>query len=206
LGTDPVPELARLSSLRPPGPGRPARLLGLVEAVGARLHADGALPVPEDVWRITPERLEELVRGRRTAVRRRAERWEPFVFAVARDRGRTVVGRSASPGIAAARATAVDPATGTMPPPRRVLVVRHAVPQLAPMLWQAAGLVAEQGSEGAHLFEVARSLGVPAVLGVALDPADRVVAVDGDHGAVSTLMAGSRRDAGPLADLEWRTG
>jgi phosphoenolpyruvate-protein kinase (PTS system EI component) len=74
------------------------------------------------------------------------------------------------------------------------------------MLWEAAGLVAEHGSEGAHLFEVARSLGVPAVLGVALDATDRVVAVDGDLGAVSALAAGSRRDAGPLVDLERMTG
>jgi phosphohistidine swiveling domain-containing protein len=100
----------------------------------------------------------------------------------------------------------IDPANETMPPPRRVLVVRHAVAQLAPMLWEAAGLVAEHGNEGAHLFEVARSLGVPAVLGVALEPSDRIVAVDGDLGTVSALIAGSRRDAGPLADLERMTG
>jgi pyruvate,water dikinase len=206
LGHDPVPELARLSCLRPPGPAAPARLLGLVEAVGAHLHRDGALPVPEDVWRLTPDRLQELVRARGSAVRRGADRWEPFVFAVARDRGRTVVGRSASPGIAAARTATIDPANETMPPPRRVLVVRHAVALLAPMLWEAAGLVAEHGNEGAHLFEVARSLGVPAVLGVALEPSDRIVAVDGDLGAVSALTAGSWRDAGPLPDLKRMTG
>jgi hypothetical protein len=62
------------------------------------------------------------------------------------------------------------------------------------MLWEAAGLVAVEGNEGAHLFEVARSLGVPAVLGVELDPGiDRVVAVDGDLGTVSTLTPGLAR-------------
>jgi phosphohistidine swiveling domain-containing protein len=194
LGPDPTPELARLSTIRPPAAGDPARLLGLVVAAGSRLGEEGALSSPDDVWRLTPDQLAQLVRGRRVPVRRGADRWEPFVFAVARDRGRTVAGRAAAPGFAAARATTVDVASESMPPPRRVLVVRQAVPQLAPMLWEAAGLVAAEGNEGAHLFEVARSLGVPAVLGVELDPGiDRVVAVDGDLGTVSTLKSGLAR-------------
>jgi phosphoenolpyruvate-protein kinase (PTS system EI component) len=93
-----------------------------------------------------------------------------------------------------------------MPPARRVLVARDAVPQLAPMLWEAAGLVAEHGSEGAHLFEVARSLGVPAVLGVALNASDRIVAVDGDLGTVSALTTASRRDPAAFPASERMTG
>jgi phosphohistidine swiveling domain-containing protein len=178
----------------------------LVEAVAMRLRAEGAIASLDDVWRLTPEQLAGLVRGHRTRVRRGADRWEPFVFAVARDRGRTVAGRAASPGIAAARTVAIDPRGESMPPARRVLVARDAVPQLAPMLWEAAGLVAEHGSEGAHLFEVARSLGVPAVLGVALNASDRIVAVDGDLGTVSALTTASRRDPAAFPASERMTG
>jgi phosphocarrier protein FPr len=53
--------------------------------------------------------------------------------------------------------------------------------------------VSTGGSSGAHLFEVARSLGVPAVIGV--DPTvsggdGSLVAVDGDAGVVSVLPPG----------------
>jgi phosphohistidine swiveling domain-containing protein len=110
--------------------------------------------------------------------------------------------------VGAGRPVAIDPGVEAMPPPRRVLVVPAAVPQLAPFLWEAAGLVAGSGSEGAHLFEVARSLGVPAVIGVELDPsADGVVAVDGDAGTVSELSLGTGGGrSNPRFSLERRTG
>jgi phosphoenolpyruvate-protein kinase (PTS system EI component) len=92
-----------------------------------------------------------------------------------------------------------------------VLVASAAVPQLASMIWGAAGLVANIGSEGAHLFEVARSLGVPAVLGVEVEGArDRIVAVNGDAGTVSVLDPGAgtreRAHAGDEISIERRLG
>jgi phosphohistidine swiveling domain-containing protein len=208
LGPEPSAELARLSTLGPPEPARAARLLGLLEGVGARLHADGSLGSPDDVWRVSPEELRAVVRGRAVAIRRGADRWEPFVFSVVRDRGRTFAGRAASPGLGAGRAVAIGASVDTSPPPRSVLIVRTVTPQLASLLWGAAGLVARSGSEGAHLFEVARSLGVPAILGVELDPrSEMIVAVDGARGTVSVSSLAWRLDRSPpgRSSLERRT-
>ncbi|HEY7762202.1 MAG TPA: PEP-utilizing enzyme, partial [Actinomycetota bacterium] len=52
-------------------------------------------------------------------------------------------------------------------------------------------LVTSEGSEGAHLFDVARSLGVPAVTSLQGEPGafapGSLVAVDGDRGAIAVL-------------------
>jgi phosphocarrier protein FPr len=73
--------------------------------------------------------------------------------------------------------------------PRQVVVAPLPVPALSSLLWDAAGLVTTGGSAGAHLIEVARSLGVPAVVqcdGLRPDVVspDTVIAVDGDRGQV----------------------
>ncbi|HEY6635980.1 MAG TPA: PEP-utilizing enzyme, partial [Acidimicrobiia bacterium] len=76
------------------------------------------------------------------------------------------------------------PATGR----RGVLTAASPTPNLASLLWDAAGLVTASGSPAAHLFEAARALRVPAVCGVDLgDARNLVVAVDGGTGAVATL-------------------
>ena len=80
--------------------------------------------------------------------------------------------------------------------PRRVITAVYPLTNLAPLLWDAAGLITVGGNPGAHLFEVASSLGVPAVCGVDLDQSaglataenpqlDIVAAVDGTHGALA---------------------
>jgi hypothetical protein len=193
LGPEPFDELARLSTFRAPDLARSARLLGLLSGIDRALHAAGSLPGAGHVWWLSPQDLERMPRMRMASARTGHDRWEPFVFSVAADRGRSLVGRSASPGIGAGPAFVLDASSRTVPPPRRVLVVSTVVPQLASLLWGAAGLVAKTGSEGAHLFEVARSLGLPAVIGV--DPCagdDQVIAVNGDDGTVSVLEAGRR--------------
>jgi phosphoenolpyruvate-protein kinase (PTS system EI component) len=71
-----------------------------------------------------------------------------------------------------------------------VLVTPLPLPHLAPLLWHCAALVTTGGTSGAHLFEVARSLGVPAVVGAdlgALVEVGSLVAVDGDAGPVSVV-------------------
>jgi phosphohistidine swiveling domain-containing protein len=86
------------------------------------------------------------------------------------------------------------PAGGALPP-RAVIVAAYPLPQYAPLLMGAAGLVCRNGSEAAHLITVARSLGVPAVIGADLTTAaaagERYAAVDGYAGTVSVWSEGA---------------
>jgi pyruvate,water dikinase len=77
---------------------------------------------------------------------------------------------------------------------RSMVTAPQPVPNLAPLLWDAAGLVTETGSPAAHLFESARALGIPAVCGVELTDANQIVAVDGNTGVVATLSANGADD------------
>jgi hypothetical protein len=202
LGPAPSDELMRLSTLRSPDPAQAARLLGLLTGIGDALHVAGSFPRADHIWWVSPDDLERAATDGIVPARIGRGRWEPFVFSVVQDRGHRLPGRPASPGIGAGRSFPFDGSPRALPPPRCVLVVRAVVPQLASLLWDAAGLVVREGNEGAHLFEVARSLGVPAVIGVDPGAMDGcVVAVNGDDGFVSVLEAA--RDA---RILEGRTG
>jgi phosphohistidine swiveling domain-containing protein len=162
LGPDPAAGMAAIEGLGSPDERMAARLLALVEGVSGRSGATG----PRD-------------------------RWAPFVFRVVRARGRELRGRSAAPGAGAggyrwvgSLASLHDPSAAS------VVGARAPLPQLSPMLWHASGIVTAGGDPGAHVFEVARSLGVPAVVGVDLEPwrhDDALVGVDGDEGIVSVL-------------------
>ena len=113
-------------------------------------------------------------------------RWEPFVASVVLGNGTRHQGVPASGGIGAG--VIARPGSGPGPvPARRVLAAGQPVPNLAPLLWDAAGLVTGTGSPAAHLFESARALHVPAVCGVTIPPGDWIVAVDGQDGVVATL-------------------
>ncbi|HEX9343302.1 MAG TPA: PEP-utilizing enzyme, partial [Actinomycetota bacterium] len=105
--------------------------------------------------------------------------------------GERFQGQPAAPGIAAGPARVAGGSPQRLPlPDRAVVVARYPLPHLAPLLWGAAAVVTFGGSPAAHLFQVARSLGVPAVAGCGgldgrLAPdADAVLAVDGGSGEV----------------------
>lgn len=185
-----------LSRLRRPDPVRSGRVLAALAAVGDRLVNDGRLPAAALVWRLTSEEVAGALGGSRAPIRRGPDRWEPFVAEVVRARGRATLGTPVSAGIGAGRSYVVDRLADTLcSTPRSVLVAARPLPQLAPLLWHSAALVTLRGSAGAHLFEVARSLGVPTVTGVQPSGlADgALLAVDGDRGFVS-ILTGSGTD------------
>src|SRR6266700_932372 len=125
-----------------------------------------------------------------------ADRAELHTHAAAMEHGERFQGQPAAPGIAAGPARVAGqpqqpPPLQEQRPERAVLVARYPLPPLAPLLWGAAAMVTSGGSPAAHLFHVARSLGVPAVAACGalegqLAPAQEVLlAVDGGAGVVA---------------------
>ena len=183
-----------IRDLFPPDTAAARRVVGLVRGLGAFLAAAGVLPSAALVWRLTVSELEHAIEGGRPTLRRGPGRWEPFVADVVRSRGVHATGTPVSPGVAAGHLHPLRELRAIgRPAPRDVLVTPLPLPHLAPLLWHSAALVSTGGSSGAHLFEVARSLGVPAVIGVDPDTSGgngSLVAVDGDAGVVSILPPG----------------
>lgn len=129
-----------------------------------------------------------------------AREWMPLLAATLLGQGEHVPGRPAAPGIAAGRLVACRPherpAGGTAD---AILLVDQPRPSLAPLLFSARGVIARTGAAGSHLAEVARSLGVPMVIGcrpeTVTGPAPWaaggwLAAVDGSSGDVA-LMSGT---------------
>ena len=130
----------------------------------------------------------------------------PLLAATVLGRGEHVPGRPGAPGTAAGRLVACRP--HERPPGGcgdAILLVDQPVPALAPLLFAARGVIARTGAAGSHLAEVARSLGVPMVLGCrpeqvtgtpAVPGGAFLAAIDGSTGDVALLPAA---DAGPAA-------
>ncbi|MGH3649868.1 MAG: PEP/pyruvate-binding domain-containing protein [Acidimicrobiia bacterium] len=113
---------------------------------------------------------------------------DPIAAAVVLDHGVRAQGIPAAPGVGVGLLHHIALPDGQAPPLRAVISAPSAVPNLSQLIWDAAGLVTGRGSPVAHVFEAARSLRVPAVSGVDLEPrADQIVAVDGFTGVVATL-------------------
>jgi phosphohistidine swiveling domain-containing protein len=80
--------------------------------------------------------------------------------------GLRVAGRPAVPGIGAGPLVACSPhETAAKECRGAIVLVDRPVPALAPLLFGARGVIARSGAAGSHLAEVARSLGVPMVVG-----------------------------------------
>ena len=80
--------------------------------------------------------------------------------------GLRVEGRPAAPGIGAGPLVACWPHETRAKDCRGAIVlVDRPVPALAPLLFGARGVIARAGAASSHLAEVARSLGVPMVVG-----------------------------------------
>lgn len=190
-----------LSCASAPDPDMVAAHLENLGCLADALTRAGQIPHPRWMWYLDADSLASPPVWRDGTSRRiGVGRWDPFIHDVIASLGRTVPGQPAAGGWGAGRMRMVRSAEdATASGPREIIVAARPVVNLAPLLWNAAGLVTEAGGPGAHLFEVAGWLGVPAVCGVDLEALiggrphtperseDVVVAVDGDMGHLAIL-------------------
>lgn len=190
LGPQPEQALKLIEGLVEPDPGLTGELMSLVHGLRHSAAARGAVADPETAWYLRTGQLRAALEGE-PVHRGRAGRgcWEPLIATVVLTHGRRLEGTAASPGLGAGLVHTVDGRQSPTTPPRRsVLHSGEAAPVLSQLLWDASGVVTHGGSPAAHLFESARSLGVPAVTGIDLDSAEQmIVAVDGFAGVVATI-------------------
>jgi hypothetical protein len=202
-GSHPEGALDCLAGLRVPDPERAVRVLHLL-AIVQRAIDEGRPGVSRWNWHQPIDRLRSILRGEtqqdasQSPIKRIGiDRWEPFQAAVVASVGTGHQGTPASPGVGCGRLCYIaGPDQVDDFRPRDIVVTPTPVPNLAPLLWDAAGLVTISGSPAAHLFESARSLNVPGVCSVDLSGALEVeltaatgrfaIAVDGNRGVVFT--------------------
>ena len=180
--------------------------------LAAALEQAGEIPHPGWMWYLDPDSLD-MPRVRRESFSRRVGtgRWEHLIHGVVASLGHTLSGHPAAAGWGVGRLRYVSTAEQAASfAPREVIVADQPLGNLAPLLWDAAGIVTAEGSPGAHLFEVAKWLGVPAVCGVDVRRwigggrehsergEDLEVAVDGDRGRIALLP--SSRTLPPSGD------
>jgi phosphohistidine swiveling domain-containing protein len=191
---DPV-AAAELESLAPVDPVLAGTVIAAVERAAASAVRDSRLFDAADAWRLAPRHLDQLLDADGTfgkhELQPSAGAWEPFLCAVVVANGQVFSGEPASAGLGAGRLLALG-TPQRLPGVRErwILQVNEPLPVFAPLLWGAAGLVSATGSASAHLFDVARTLGVPAVAGVEVSTGcgrAPVVAVDGSAGEVFVL-------------------
>lgn len=165
------------------------RVLGAIEMVGMSLAGRGLLESPDVVWWQTVDWIDAALTSdaRSPAARWLGDRWDHLVYGVTVRNGEAWSGVAASDGLAAGRAVFIaQPGDIASFRSRDVLVLERPLPTFAPLLWKASALVCATGSAGAHLFEVARSLRVPAVVAADLPipGTGLIAAVDGSSGEV----------------------
>ena len=214
-GTDPVADLDRAWSalhggdyslmldLISRGPSVDRRLaaghLRNLHELGQSLTTAGVIPHPGWMWHLDPDCLERPFRDQPSPMRRvGTTTWDAWVYGVVSTQGETIAAIPAAGGWGVGRLRFIRNADdATRFSPREVIAVSHPIGNLAPLLWNASGLVTSEGSPGAHLFEVAEWLGVPAVCGVdfsrlageapgrSVRQEDLIVAVDGHRGHIT---------------------
>ncbi len=134
-------------------------------------------------------RLLELTRP---SGRQGVDRWEPVLAGVAALQGEISTGRGSASGIGAGRLVWVEHSKQTEHVrPRDIIVTQYPLANFSPLLFDAAGIISVGGAPTAHLFEVARSLTVPAVVDChnaeVVRNGPRLGMLDGDSGRVAIL-------------------
>ena len=169
----PGPLLSGWADSEPLGP----EVVANVVALAGRVHAGLGDDVIEwaacdgKVWLLQSARSAPTDRGAAQAVPMPAD-------------GLRVAGRPAAPGTAAGPLVACWPhETGAKDCLGAIMLVDRPVPALAPLLFGARGVIARAGAASSHLAEVARSLGVPMVVGC------RHETVTGPHPAAGAWFA-----------------
>jgi phosphohistidine swiveling domain-containing protein len=198
---DGSPIVRMLSRSSVPDPVLVAAHLENLGHLAEALTRAGKIPHPRWMWYLDADSLASPPVWRHGMSRRiGVGRWDPFIHDVIASLGRDFPGHPAAGGWGAGRLRVVRNADeATACGPREIIIAPRPVVNLAPLLWNAAGLVTEAGGPGAHLFEVAGWLGVPAVCGVDIKALiddrtgpprcreDFMAAVDGDTGRLTVL-------------------
>ncbi|MGH8869230.1 MAG: PEP/pyruvate-binding domain-containing protein [Actinomycetes bacterium] len=141
-------------------------------------------------------------------------RWSPFVASVVLAHGRRVAGTTCVPGGAVGRLWYARPHAPAPSGDGYVLVCARPLPALAPLLFGARAIVTLGGPADSHLAEVARSLGVPMLVGADVTrltgPLDRLDESGGWLGAIDAsrgeLAAVARTGRYDLRAAHPRTG
>jgi pyruvate,water dikinase len=166
----------------------------LVRELGSRLHADGLLDDPQDVFHLEVEELLGVWEGNRSnvglgdlvAIRKLAfercleapappdrvrthgpiHRYRSFESVVQRDlpKGPSLKGVGACPGVVRGRVRVVDDPRGARVEPGEILVARQTDPGWVVLFPCASGLLVERGSVLSHSAIVSRELGLPCVV------------------------------------------
>jgi phosphohistidine swiveling domain-containing protein len=185
--------VAEFAALAPVDGVQARRILATVEGAAAAQVRAERLFHPADAWRLPPAALGRLVDEASLDAQTLAPpagAWEAFVHETVLANGSRLSAEPACPGLGAGRLLVLE-GPRRLPGIRErwILHVTNPLPAFAPLLWGAAGLISATGSPSAHLFDVARTLGVPAVAGVDLTATSdgAVVAVDGSTGNVAVL-------------------
>jgi pyruvate,water dikinase len=169
----------------------------IVRELGARLHADGVLELPQDVFHLEVEELlgawegnrtsvglGDLVRTRKAAFERCLEtpappdrimthgplhRYRSFESLGSREipEGPSMKGIGACPGVVRGRVRVVDDPRGARVEPGEILVARQTDPGWVVLFPCASGLLVERGSVLSHSAIVSRELGLPCVVSLA---------------------------------------
>ncbi len=187
----------------------------LLVALGDRLHTQGMLRCPEDVFFLTPTEMRAVTAGaadgaRQATVEQRKAEYEGFrdiippLTVLGRFRPQTrpparedataecLKGLGVCPGIVRGKARVIPSAADESPVlPGEILVAPFTDPGWTPYLVSSSGIVIDQGGLLSHGSIIAREYGIPTVVNVG--PATRliktgdIVEVDGDQGTVRIL-------------------
>ena len=172
-----------------------------LQELGQALTTSGVIPHPGWIWYLDPDNLDQPPPDQQSPMRRiGTTNWDAWIYGVVTSQGESIAGIPAAGGWGVGRLRFIRNADdAALFSAREVIATSLPVGNIAPLLWNAAGLLTMEGSPGAHLFEVAEWLAVPALCGVNISQwigedaeqseqkEDLIVALDGDRAQVTVL-------------------